>query len=80
MDGYDEYFEAKSIANRIELQGFVAEASAIRDAIDMGSSGTEIFMNLCFVLTPFQRGENIDAVTRARIAVLVGRINKALTR
>ncbi|MEO9130905.1 MAG: hypothetical protein ABI240_06820 [Sphingomonas sp.] len=80
MSGYDHYAEAKSIADKIEAAGFSVEAAAVRDAIDEGRSGTEIFMQLRFYLTPLQGNDAIDPATQSQIATLIDRINEALTR
>lgn len=78
MNSYDHYAEAKSIADQIEAVGFAEEASAVRDAIDTGFSGTEIFMKLRFHLSPLQKNTKIDSAARSRIAVLVNKIDAAL--
>jgi hypothetical protein len=80
MNSYDHYSEAKSIADRIEAEGFIEQAESVRRAIDEGRSGTEIFMQLRFYLSPLQECAQIDASTQSRIAVLVGKIDEALRR
>ena len=80
MSSYDHYAEAKSIAAKLEAEGFPEHAAAVRHAIDDGRSGTEIFMQLRFYLTPLQGDGHIDPVTQSRISVLVDKINEALTR
>ena len=77
---YDHYREAKGIADQIEAEGFSSEAGEVRDAIDDGRSGTEIFMKLRFYLSPLIEDGRIDDLTRKRIAVLVDKLNEALTR
>lgn len=80
MSSYDHYAEAKSIADNIEAAGFAVESAAVRDAIDKGRSGTEIFMQLRFYLAPLQGNAEIDPSTQSKIAILLDKINEALTR
>lgn len=80
MSGYDHYAEAKGIADQIEAVGFAAEAAAVRNAIDDGRSGTEIFMQIRFYLTPLLESSQIDASTQTRMAILIDKINEALSR
>ena len=80
MSNYDHYAEAKSIADHIEADGFHDQAAAVRSAIDEGSSGTEIFMQLRFYLAPLQANVQIDPSTRSRIAMLISKINETLAR
>jgi hypothetical protein len=80
MTSYDHYAEAKSIADRIEAEGFPDQAEAVRSAIDDGRSGTEIFMQLRFYLSPLEGNAQVDPITQSRIAFLLGKINAALIR
>ena len=80
MNGYDHYMEAKSIADCLWEEGFGEQATMVRDAIDYGSTGTEIFMQLRFYLTPLRANTQVDETTRSRICVLVNKIEEALTR
>jgi len=80
MSTYDAYAEAREIAKRIDLEGFSDHAEKIRNAIDHGQSGTEIFMQLRFYLTQLQDNIGIDPATLDRINTLVGKINVALAR
>ena len=80
MSSYDHFAEAKRIADRIEGEGFPDRAHEIRHAIDDGRSGTEIFTQLRFYLAPLKDDLKIDLDTRAEIAVLLDKINEALTR
>jgi hypothetical protein len=80
MSSYDHYAEAKSIADRIEAEGFPDQAVAVRNAIDEGRSGTEIFMQLRFYLAPLQGNTHIDPTTQSRIGMLIDKIDEALTR
>ena len=78
--GYDHYAEAKAIADQIEVEGFPEQAAKVRSAIDDGRSGTEIVMQLRFYLSPLQNAAQIDVATRARIEILLDKVNEALTR
>ena len=80
MSNYDHYDEAKSIADQIDTKGFSDQAAAVRNAIDEGRSGTEIFMQLRFYLEPLLEEGEIDASTKDQITTLVEKINEALTR
>jgi hypothetical protein len=60
MNEYNHYTEAKSIADILVDVGFKEQATAIRNAIDEGYSGTEIFMQLRFYLSPFKSESKLD--------------------
>ena len=76
---YNHYVEAKAIASDLENRGYTSEAILVREAIDRGVSGTEIFMRLRYYLTPFLHEVALTDATRARIALLVEKINSALS-
>ena len=78
MDTYNHYAEAELIAENLVAQGLISEAENIRYVISEGRSGTEIFMQLKFYLKPLLNNTNIAVDTRSHIAVLVGKIEKAL--
>jgi hypothetical protein len=80
MSSYDHYDEARSIADQIDVKGFSDRAAAVRNAIDEGRSGTEIFMQLRFYLEPLLEEGEIDFSTKDQITTLVEKINEALTR
>lgn len=80
MDSYDHYAEAKKIAAQLDAQGFSSEAENIRNAISEGRSGTEIFMQLRFYLTPISNAENLTDDIKWQITVLLNKINEALSR
>ena len=79
MTNYDHYARARFIANQLEAQGKVQLAKQVRAAIDEGVSGTEIFMQLRFYLSPLQDDVSINPIIRDQIVVLVGKINEVLT-
>lgn len=80
MSAYDFYAEARSIADRIATDGFTDQAEEMRRAIYAGSSGTEIFMQLRFYLTPLEKDNGVSPATRLRIAILIDKIDEALNR
>ena len=80
MDGYDHYAEAKKIAAQLDAQGLPSDAEKIRSAISEGRSGTEIFMQLRFYLTPVLSTVNLADGVKGQITVLLGKINEALSR
>jgi hypothetical protein len=80
MIGYDHYREARSIADQIEVDGFLDQAAKVRAALEDGRSGTEIFMQLRFYLSAIQQAAQVDDQTRIRIKILIDKINGALTR
>jgi hypothetical protein len=80
MGSHDHFSKAKRIADRVEGEGFPDRAHEVRHAIDDGRSGTEIFMQLRFYLAPLKDDLKIDLNARAEIAVLLDKINEALTR
>jgi len=80
MTTYDHYDQAKQIAERIEREGFPEKAQNVRYAIENGKSGTEIFMQLRFYLSPLLDEERVDSFTKEKIGTLIEKINEALTR
>lgn len=80
MSNYDHYAEARSLADQIEAQGFADRAKDVRSSITCGRSGTEIFMQLRFYLTPLLESSAVTPSTRAQLAVLLEKINEALAR
>ncbi|MFD9902633.1 hypothetical protein [Mesorhizobium sp. NPDC059025] len=78
MTQYDQYSEALAIAERMEACGLRRHAVDIRNSIDDGVSGTEIFMKLRFYLVSIATAKELDVETRARIRVLIEHLNAAL--
>lgn len=75
----DYYAEAREVARSLDQEGLKEEAQSLRDAIDSGSTGTEILMALRWHL---QRIGNTNALMspaiRAKIRGLAGSIDAAL--
>ena len=80
MIGFDHYKETRSIADQLEIDGFPDQAANVSAAIEDGRSGTDIFMQLRFYLSPIQEAEQVDDQTRIRIKILIDKINEALAR
>ncbi|KCZ89068.1 hypothetical protein [Hyphomonas jannaschiana] len=78
MSTYDHYTEAKCIADQIEGAGFPEQAEQVRQAIENGVSGTEIFMQLRCYLSPLKNNDRIDQQVRHRVNLLVDKIDDAL--
>lgn len=75
----DYYAEAREVARCLQQDGFTAEASTLEEAIDSGSTGTEILMALRWHLQRIDQS-NISASlqTRQRIRALVIAVDNAL--
>jgi hypothetical protein len=71
--------EAREIAGRLEQAGLAADARTLVDAIDAGSTGTEILMALRWQLRRIDESRShLDADIRARIRALASAIDRAL--
>jgi hypothetical protein len=75
---YDHYMEARAIAETLQREGLASDAASIRRAIDTGVSGTEIFMQLRFLLAPLLAAPSVSQVTKARIRNLHLKLDEAL--
>jgi hypothetical protein len=75
----DYYAEARDIARSLEQNGLTAEARALVDAIDAGSTGTEILMALRWRLQRIDESNPKTSLqTRHRIRDLCAAIDIAL--
>jgi hypothetical protein len=75
----DYYAEARELATRIQREGLAAEAQALIDAMDAGSTATEILMALRWHLTEIDQANNISNLdTRRRIRDLLQGVHAAL--
>jgi hypothetical protein len=78
VDEYDHYTEAKKIAARLGHLGWEVEAAKINEAIETGFSGTKIFMELRFLLTPFLYIQTLPADLKIEIGKLHDELDMAL--
>lgn len=75
----DYYAEAREIARCLEQDGLTAEALAVVDAIESGSTGTEILMALQWHLQRIEGSNPATSLqTRRRIRDLSAAIGAAL--
>jgi hypothetical protein len=75
----DYHAEAREIARSLDDEGYKGEAQSLRDAIDNGSTGTEILMGLRWNLQRIDQASlSISPGLRARARDLAGAIGKAL--
>jgi hypothetical protein len=80
MSTYDQFREAGIIADKIEKDGFNQQAEEVRSAISNGRSGTEVFMQIRFYLSPLIKRDEINLSTRVQIKILVDNLNEALSK
>ena len=75
----DYYTEAGLIADAIEDQGHSVTATALRDAVEYGSTATEILMALRYRLTEFvASGILADPLMTARCRRLIAALDEEL--
>jgi hypothetical protein len=77
-EAYDHLEEARAIARDLEAVGHSRAAEQIRESIDEGFSGTEIAMRLRFFLDPIASDETLSDIARARVVMLLTRLDQAL--
>jgi hypothetical protein len=74
-----DYFQlSKQLATQLAALGFFAQAQLLNDAIDGGSTGTEIHMALRHHLRSVADAPDLDSELRATARQIVARITKAL--
>jgi hypothetical protein len=71
------YNEAFAIADALAAEGLVTESKAIRDAIELSSTATEILMRLRWQLQQIDAAKMPD--TRRRIESLTGALDRELS-
>lgn len=77
----DYHAEGRDIAARLRQQGLTAEAQSLVDAIEGGSTGTEILMALRWHLDRIEKGGAVkDTDTQRLMTDLSGAISSALGR
>ena len=75
----DYYAEAREIARSLEQDGLTAEARALVDAVDTGSTGTEILMALRWHLQRIDESNPKTSLqTKHRIRELRSAIHEVL--
>jgi hypothetical protein len=75
----DYYAEAEAIAQILAGHGLSTEATSLRDAIESGSTATEILMALRWRLSELVRtGSLPDEFTENRTRKLIAELNKEL--
>jgi hypothetical protein len=75
----DYYADARDIAQSLDRQGLSSEAQSLRDAIDAGSTASEILMALRWHLERIDSGPlRMDLITRTQIHQLIAAIRSAL--
>jgi len=77
--GIDFYAEAELIAQTFAANGLIKEAEALRDAIESGSTATEILMALRWRLSEFVEARTTpDEFTTNRMRRLIAELNREL--
>lgn len=77
----DYHREARDIASRLEQEGLKAESASLVEAIEGGSTGTEILMALRWHLDRVDKGGAVkDPETRRLVVDLSQAIGSALGR
>lgn len=66
MAGYDHYKEADELIEELRKFGFDEAADGLREAIDGGSTGTEIFMALRWKLGKLLEQSKLPELLQAR--------------
>ena len=75
----DYYTEARAVIDELFRDGFVLEATKIREAMETGSTASEILMAIRWHLQQFQKANNpVSFDTRRKIRELVAELNKVL--
>lgn len=75
----DYYAEAKAIAQILASRGLGTEAASLLDAIESGSTATEILMALRWRLSELVRAESLpDEFTANRMRKLITMLDKEL--
>jgi hypothetical protein len=77
MTAFDHYGAAERLIVTLNQAGLVNDAVALQNAIDGGSTGTEIFMALSFNLKQLL-GRSLREDIRANAVELMDEIEKAL--
>jgi hypothetical protein len=73
----DPYAEAAALIARLNAMGRTPEAARLQDAIDSGSTGTEVFMALRWHLRNMLEG-NLQEDVEAKASALEAYLAKAL--
>ena len=75
----DYYTEARLIADAIGDQGHAEMATTLRDAVEYGSTATEILMALRYHLSELvASGVHVDPLTMARSRRLIAALDEEL--
>jgi len=77
MTAYDYFEEAKALARAFEQAGYCRDGKRIMDAMERGSTGTEIFMMLHFELSGMLK-EGMILGLETRVRALRDRLAAAL--
>jgi hypothetical protein len=77
---FDYYAEVRAIIDVLSKDGFTADASALREAIEAGSTANEILMAVRWHLQQFEDGNKpVNLGTKRRIRELIKELNKVLS-
>lgn len=78
MSNFDHYAATKDLISRLDTDGFGADASKLRSAMEDGSTGTEIFMMLRFHLLDIVQRVPLKGESKIRASRLLAELNDAL--
>jgi hypothetical protein len=72
------YDRARDIARELTRAGLADDALALEEAIDTGSTGTEIMMGLRWHLRRIDASHTLEPETRQRVGDLIAELDRAL--
>lgn len=75
---FDHYAEANSIIKLLQHEGLTSYADKLTNAMEEGSTGTEIFMALRFYIKELLDNEKLSAFLKAKTKRLYGELDKSL--
>lgn len=78
MTNFDYYAVARDLIQGLVAEGYPTHASKLQDAIDNGSTGTEILMALRFNLNEISKKVSLSPKLLALISTLLVELNSVL--
>ena len=78
MNNYDHYQEVKSIIAMLQGTSLCSYGDKLQNAMDEGSTGSEIFMALRWNIQKLLKEEDLDDLTKVKAKRLWEELDKAL--